>query len=151
MPPLRCRTVRQSSSGSFANTSPGSAGATIQAGSSSSASSCPGPQPEAVVVLIEVDEPLDHAEPIVGGVAYMPPDADPEELGATRARVFAGYSGWGPGQLETELEEPAWIVAPAEPEDVFASDPDELWRTVLQRKGGMFSLLATMPYDPELN
>ena len=108
-------------------------------------------QPEAVVVLIEVDEPLDEGDPIVGSVAYMPPNADPEELGARRARVFAGYSGWGPGQLESELEEPAWIVAPAEPGDVFATDPDELWRTVLQRKGGMFSLLATMPYDPGLN
>jgi putative transcriptional regulator len=108
-------------------------------------------QPEAVVVLVELDEPLDDAEPIVGGVTYMPPNSDPDELGAIRARVFAGYSGWGPGQLEAELDEPAWIVAPAEAGDVFAADPDALWRTVLQRKGGMFSLLATMPYDPGLN
>ncbi len=107
-------------------------------------------QPEAVVVLIEVDEPGDGVEPIVGNVAYMPPDA-PDELDPSRARVFAGYSGWGPGQLEAELEEPAWIVADAVPDDVFASDPDELWRTVLQRKGGKFNLIATMPYDPKLN
>jgi putative transcriptional regulator len=108
-------------------------------------------QPEAVVVLVELDDPVDEAEPIVGSVTYMPPDSDPERLGASRARVFAGYSGWGPGQLEAELAEPAWIVVSAEPADVFASDPDELWRTVLQRKGGMFSLIATMPYDPGLN
>jgi putative transcriptional regulator len=108
-------------------------------------------QPEAVVVLVELEQPREDAEPIVGQVAYMPPGVETEELAASRARVFAGYSGWGPGQLESELDEPAWIVAPAEPEDVFAADPDELWRTVLQRKGGMYSLIATMPYDPSRN
>ena len=50
-------------------------------------------QPEAVVVLVELDEPRDDADPIVGRVAYMPPGVDTWELGASRARVFAGYSG----------------------------------------------------------
>ena len=108
-------------------------------------------QPEAVVVLVEIEGESADADPIVGSVAYMRPGADLEELGATRARVFAGYSGWGPGQLEAELEEPSWIVVSAEPDDVFASDPDELWRKVLHRKGGKFSLIATMPFDPGLN
>ena len=108
-------------------------------------------QPEAVVVLVELGGPLENSEPIVGNVVYMPPGVDTDDLPASRARVFAGYSGWGPGQLEQELEEPAWIVAPALPADVFASDPDELWRTVLKRKGKKFALIATMPYDPGLN
>jgi putative transcriptional regulator len=108
-------------------------------------------QPEAVVVLAELSEPPGDTAPIVGNVVYMSPDTEPEELAASRVRVFAGYSGWGPGQLEAELEEPAWIVARAEPSDVFAADPDELWRRVLHRKGGKFSLIATMPYDPSLN
>jgi len=106
---------------------------------------------EVVYVLVELDELREDTEPIVGRVAYMPPGIETWDLAASRARVFAGYSGWGPGQLEAELEEPAWIVAPAEPEDVFAPDPDELWRTVLQRKGGMYALIATMPYDPSRN
>jgi putative transcriptional regulator len=108
-------------------------------------------QPEAVVVLVEFDAAAGASEPIVGNVAYLPPDRDAAELGLRRARVFAGYSGWGPGQLEGELEEPAWLVVPAEPDDVFAVDPDTLWRTVLRRQGGSVSLLATMPYDPRLN
>jgi len=108
-------------------------------------------QPEAVVVLVEhEDEPL-HAAPIVGNVAFMPAESELEELDAVRARVFAGYSGWGPGQLEAELGESSWIVVPAEPDDAFAADPDELWRTVLHRKGGKFALIATMPYDPKRN
>jgi putative transcriptional regulator len=108
-------------------------------------------QPEAVVVLVELEEPAEGIAPIVGNVAFMPPDAAEDELSLRRARVFAGYSGWGPGQLEAELSEPAWIVADAEPDDVFAADPDELWRTVIRRKGGKFALIASMPYDPRLN
>lgn len=108
-------------------------------------------QPEAVVVLVELAEPDDEVEPILGQVAYLPPGREQEELRLARARVFAGYSGWGPGQLEGELDESAWIVVDADPEDVFAPDPDELWRTVVGRKGGRFSVLATMPYDPRLN
>ena len=77
------------------------------------------------------------------------PDIMREQL--LDVRVFAGYAGWAPGQLEEEMAEPAWIVVRAEPDDVFAPDPDELWRTVLYRKGGKYSLIATMPYDPSLN
>jgi putative transcriptional regulator len=106
-------------------------------------------QPEAVVVLVEHEE--EPADPIVGRITFMRADADRSELDVTRARVFAGYSGWGPGQLEAELAESSWIVVPAEPDDVFAPDPDELWRTVLHRKGGKFALIATMPFDPRLN
>ena len=68
-----------------------------------------------------------------------------------RARVFVGYAGWGPGQLESELEEDSWIVEPALADDVFTSEPDELWSEVLRRKGGPFGVLAQMPLDPSLN
>ncbi len=108
-------------------------------------------QPQAVVVLAEFDASEAAPEPIVGSVSFLTPGAEQPEPRLRRARVFAGYSGWGPGQLESELAEPAWIVVAAEPDDVFAVQPDVLWRTVLARKGGSFSLLATMPYDPSLN
>jgi putative transcriptional regulator len=71
--------------------------------------------------------------------------------GPRRSLLALGYSGWGPGQLEEEMAEPSWIVVRAEPDDVFAPDPDELWRTVLYRKGGKYALIATMPFDPSLN
>jgi putative transcriptional regulator len=106
-------------------------------------------QPEAVVVLVEHES--EPELPIVGNIAFMQAGADVVELDSIRARVFAGYSGWGPGQLEGELEESSWIVVPAEPDDAFAPDPDDLWRAVLHRKGGKFALIATMPYDPKLN
>jgi putative transcriptional regulator len=106
-------------------------------------------QPEAVVVLVEHE--AEPELPIVGNIAFMQADTELDELDTVRARVFAGYSGWGPGQLEGELEVSSWIVVPAEPDDAFAPDPDELWRTVLHRKGGKFALIASMPYDPKLN
>ncbi len=108
-------------------------------------------QTDAIIALVELEEPDDEVEPVVGAVGFLPGDAEPEDMPITRARVFAGYSGWGPGQLEAEMAEPAWIVVPADPDDVFAADPDELWRTVIRRKGGRYSLLATMPFDPSLN
>jgi len=107
-------------------------------------------QPEAVVVLVDVDDPA-GVTPIIGGVAYLPPGADTTELSVSRARVFAGYSGWGPGQLEQELQEEAWIVAGALPDDVFSPDPDVLWRSVLERMGRRFNLMAAMPLDPTMN
>ena len=69
----------------------------------------------------------------------------------TRRRVFAGYAGWGIGQLEAELADEDWILEPALPDDAFTDDPDELWRDVLRRKGGIYELVARMPEDPRVN
>lgn len=68
-----------------------------------------------------------------------------------RARAFAGHSGWGPGQLDAELERGDWILEPARYEDVFGENPDALWPLVLTRKGGSYALLARMPSDPSMN
>jgi len=68
-----------------------------------------------------------------------------------RVRLFGGYAGWSGGQLERELEEEAWFVVPAEPDDPFTSDPDSLWRRVLQRQPGHLALFAFQPPDPSLN
>jgi putative transcriptional regulator len=66
-------------------------------------------------------------------------------------RVYAGYAGWSPGQLEAEIDEGAWYVLGAEPGDVFASDPARVWRNVLRRQEGDLAFLATYPDDPGLN
>lgn len=68
-----------------------------------------------------------------------------------RARVYAGYSGWGPGQLEEEMEADSWIVEPARPDDVFTEAPDLLWSRVLERKGPPYRRLARIPFDPSMN
>jgi putative transcriptional regulator len=83
----------------------------------------------------------------------MSADADPDSLAPVtlRARVFAGYSGWGAGQLESELEEESWLVLDPEASDIFAPDAADLWSTVLHRQGGALALLARMPPDPSMN
>lgn len=110
-------------------------------------------QRDAVVALAELDDLSLAAAPALEGIGFLPADADPDALAGSvgRVRIYAGYSGWGEGQLESELAESAWIVVAAEPEDVFAADPDGLWAAVLRRQGGSYALLALMPPDPSLN
>lgn len=109
-------------------------------------------QPSAIVVLADFVEPERAGALVLDSVGFLPTEVDPDELGELRrARVYAGYAGWGPGQLDEELAEGSWIIEPALPEDVFTAEPDELWSDVLRRKGGPFGVLALMPVDPSLN
>jgi len=109
-------------------------------------------QPTAVVVLAEFADPERAGSLVVANIGFLPSEVDPDELGELRrARVFVGYAGWGPGQLDGELSEGSWIVEPAAPEDVFTAAPEELWSDVLRRKGGPFGVLALMPPDPSSN
>lgn len=73
------------------------------------------------------------------------------DISAETLRFFLGYAGWGPGQLEAELDEDAWIPASATADLIFDTDPDQLWRTVLRRMGGEYAVLANFPDDPRMN
>ena len=110
-------------------------------------------QPTGVVVLAEFDDPSEAATTVLGDVGFVAAGSDVDGLPAItrRARVFAGLAGWGPGQLEAELERDDWIVETAEREDLFCADPDHLWSRVLERKGGSYALVARMPPDPSMN
>ena len=110
-------------------------------------------QPEALLVLAEFHDPSQAGISIVGNVGLVGDGTDLEELGEAtdRVRIFAGYAGWGPGQLDAELDRDDWFVAPAGVDDIFNPDADELWRRVLSRKGGRFALVARMPVDPRVN
>ena len=72
-------------------------------------------------------------------------------LDAEQMRFFVGYSGWGAGQLDAEVDEGSWIVLPATEALVFAAGDDALWRRVLRRLGGDYALLSTFPDDPRMN
>jgi putative transcriptional regulator len=110
-------------------------------------------QPEALLVLGEFDDPSYAGMAVVGDVGLMGDGRELSELVdvTRRARAFAGYAGWGPGQLDAELARDDWFVAPAGVDDIFDTDADELWRRVLERKGGHFALVARMPIDPSVN
>jgi putative transcriptional regulator len=68
-----------------------------------------------------------------------------------RLRVYAGYAGWGAGQLQAEIDEGAWYVIPADPGDAFSADPVKLWPAILRRQGGELAYVATYPDDPSQN
>jgi len=110
-------------------------------------------QPQAIVVLGDFLDPGEAAALVLGSIGFLPGEIESaSEVGSlARARVFAGYAGWGPGQLEGEIAEESWILEQALPEDVFTDEPDHLWSAVLRRKGGAFAVLALMPPDPTQN
>ncbi|MGB3619307.1 MAG: YqgE/AlgH family protein [Catalinimonas sp.] len=74
-----------------------------------------------------------------------------DELPPSAIRLFAGYAGWGAGQLERELAERSWITTPLRTEFVFRSANEALWRDVLRDMGGRYRSLANYPRDPRLN
>ncbi|WBB59060.1 YqgE/AlgH family protein [Streptomyces sp. WMMC500] len=88
-----------------------------------------------------------------GAIGLVDLDAPPELLAAELGtlRIFAGYAGWGPGQLEEELDDGAWYVVESEPGDVSSPAPEGLWRAVLRRQRGELAMVATYPDDPSLN
>lgn len=105
-----------------------------------------GPVEQRAVFALEASE--DPLAPIaLAGVGL----ASPEDVVGPPLRVFAGYAGWGPGQLEDELAEDAWVVSGAESGDVFTASPSRLWSDVLRRLGGNYRLLASYPPDPSFN
>jgi putative transcriptional regulator len=110
-------------------------------------------QPSAVIILAQFEEPTDAALIAFDDVGVLASEASAEDLsaGVRRGRAFVGHSGWGPGQLDSEIERGDWILESASRADAFAESPMDLWPTVLTRKGGSYALIARMPADPSVN
>ena len=89
-------------------------------------------------------------QPVHGrlGVVDLHADATLAKAELAGMRLFSGYAGWEAGQLEAEIAAGAWFVVPPRPGDALTVAPDELWRAVLARQGGLFT---TVPDDPGLN
>jgi putative transcriptional regulator len=96
---------------------------------------------------------LDGFVPVLGDLGLLDLGTDPDHLqgAVTDCRVYAGYSGWGAGQLDDELAQDAWIVVDAEADDPFVADPRDLWQRILARQGGTLARLVHFPPDPNLN
>lgn len=91
--------------------------------------------------------------PVIGAIGLIDLDLEPTALGPELRglRIFAGYAGWGAGQLESELSQGAWVVVDSMPADAFSARPERLYGDVLRRQPGDLRLLATRPADPGLN
>ncbi len=91
--------------------------------------------------------------PVFGLVGVLNLEADVEEVADTVAglRLFSGYAGWSPGQLEEEISSGAWFVVDPDPEDALARNPGDLWTTVLHRQPSPTSWFSHYPTDPSHN
>jgi putative transcriptional regulator len=110
-------------------------------------------QPSSVIVLAEFEDPGDAALIAFEDIGVLASGTPLDELGAgvREGRAFVGHAGWGPGQLDSELERGDWILEPARRADAFSAEPLALWTDVLTRKGGSYALVARMPPDPSVN
>src|SRR5437868_14742952 len=104
-------------------------------------------QPSSVIVLGEFEDPTDAALLAFDDVGVLGAGSSPEEavVGLRSGRAFVGHAGWGPSQLDDEIERGDWILETARLQDAFTDDPQELWSSVLTRKGGHYALIARMP------
>jgi putative transcriptional regulator len=111
--------------------------------------------PESVIALARSDTPdeRDGWVPVGGGFGTVDLARAPDEVGAAidGVRVFVGYAGWAPGQLEEELAHGAWFVVDFELDDAFGLYPEHLWRRVLRRQRGRLAIFANCPDDPSTN
>ena len=116
-----------------------------------------GPVVEGTICLArlksEVAVPASGYLALQGALGTVDLDADPAFVGPwiERLRIFAGYAGWGAGQLEDEIAQDAWWVLPPADEDVFAAEPPTLWKAVLRRQGGRLAVVSALPPEPSLN
>lgn len=107
-------------------------------------------QPEAVVALCPAEHDREEVSLVAPGIGIVDLRADPLSLvgEVRRLRLFAGYAGWGDGQLEDEISDGGWFLVDPAPDDISRSDPEGLWVEVLARQGGVFK---TITEDPSLN
>jgi putative transcriptional regulator len=109
-------------------------------------------EPRQAVLLAELSGPELVDVPVFGSVGFLTGEVPSFlESHVLRGRVFVGHAGWGPGQLEAEMDEDSWIVEPATEDDVFTRSPDDLWHDVLKRKGPPYDLVSRIPFDPSVN
>ncbi|MDP9406054.1 MAG: YqgE/AlgH family protein [Actinomycetota bacterium] len=100
-------------------------------------------QRDAVIALARVERPSSDGAAILPGVAAV--DLGVGEYRPGTVRVFAGYAGWGAGQLEGEVAAGGWFVFDARPDDAFSDDPAGLWLAVIRRQGGLFTAACDDP------
>ena len=113
-------------------------------------------QPNHVLILYRVTQEPAETHHVFDGV-YLGGDMSALERVMTmpaeseRFRAFVGYSGWGPGQLETEMKTGSWLTLPADPTIVFRENSMTVWPEIMRSLGKPYDVYAEMPSDPSLN
>jgi putative transcriptional regulator len=105
-----------------------------------------------VTVPGDIEEPM-GVKRLFGAMGLVDLDTPPVLVMPEVAglRIFAGYSGWSPGQLEEEIRLGSWYVVDAEARDAFSDSPHDLWVRVLRRQRNHLAYVSTFPPDPDMN
>lgn len=114
-------------------------------------------QKDSLHFLHQLPEDIPGSQEVVNGV-YWGGDFDTVielakegKLNAANIRFFIGYSGWGEGQLQTEMEEKTWLTVEANRKLVFHNNHQDIWKDALRHLGGEFEMMINFPLDPQLN
>jgi putative transcriptional regulator len=117
-----------------------------------------GPVQQDTLHFIHRSDKIENGEPILENIFWGGTFdqvlllADTKQLQPGEIKFFLGYSGWGPGQLDEELEQDSWIVCDFVTEELlFETEAGLMWRKALANMGGRFSVYANYPVDPNLN
>ncbi len=113
-------------------------------------------QKDNLLILHRMSGEVPDSQPIfdgvcLGGDLVVLENVSAQDEPGDLIRVYMGYAGWAPGQLQFELATGSWLVIPADLKLVFARDPLQSWPTILRSLGGTYAVYATMPPDPSLN
>lgn len=106
-------------------------------------------QTDAAIVLAQSTTQEFAMGTVFPDIGVVDPSEPPVDTSALR--VYAGFSGWGPGQLEAEIAEGSWWRIVARREDLFTSEDVDLWARSVRRAGGRTALHVTYPDDPNMN
>ncbi len=117
-----------------------------------------GPVQQDTMHFIHRNVSIENAVEIVNGIYWggsfenLMLLLDTSQATADDIRFFLGYSGWGPGQLNDELEQDSWIVCDFVSDQLlFDTSPEVMWKKALENMGGRFSVYSNYPVDPRLN
>ncbi len=117
-----------------------------------------GPVQNNTLHYIHSDESLAESSQKIGENLYWGGDFEQilaklnsNTLDKDKYRFFLGYSGWGAGQLDLEMDIHTWIVTSSSADIIFQDDDEALWRNVLRNMGGAYKVISNSPDSPQLN
>jgi len=114
-------------------------------------------QPETLHLMHRLPEQLSGGKKIADGIYWGGSFEDLYDLttgdsyNEADLRLFVGYSGWAPGQLEEEIKEGTWLIANATEDLLFHTNYEDVWKQAIALLGKKYAYLAHIPTDPQLN
>jgi len=114
-------------------------------------------QPDTLHLMHRIPRHLGQGKKIADGICWggsfdeLYDLATQKDYNEADVRLFLGYSGWAPGQLEEEIKEGTWLVANVTEDILFGTSYENIWKKAIASLGKKYAHLAHIPTDPQLN